>query len=166
MVARGRQKISGHIQRGFWSAATKGSGVPGNRVGRSKATDFGAGLPDTRDQLSRASAVVVAAVVPQKQRHRFRGWFAQGEWDSAWGTIFGHATLEGGSRPDSWHWQPQECDDECGRTLPFHGPNYNYRCCCACWYIIGHQLWHYLYQSVSEQPANIIWSFLLEPAQH
>ena len=111
------------------------------------------------------------------------GWFYElgdgrrlsvGEWESRCGPIFGRSILV--VRPPRLRryrveldWEPSDCE-ECGRelywphtTYTYNNPHY-YRCCLGCWNAIQHQLWHRLEDDISTAPANIVWSFLLEPA--
>ena len=110
------------------------------------------------------------------------GWFydlgdgeqlSVGEWESQCGPIFGRSVLVvRPPRPGRYHveldWEPSGCD-ECGRELYFPWTTYtynnphHYRCCFSCWNVIQHQLWHCLEDDLSTAPANIVWSFLLEP---
>ena len=101
-----------------------------------------------------------------------------GEIESMSGGVFGHAFLainptllgdenlevQPGVFPsDRLTWNPYFCQ-ECRWMCVAQRTDYNYRCCPACWSIIKRQLWDYLEGEVTENPANRIWSFLVEPA--
>ena len=102
----------------------------------------------------------------------------EGEIESMSGGVFGHSFLALNLVSDSPHrlqWDPifcQECRWRAPMFVARSGENgsvlvltdYNYRCCPACWSIIKKQLWDYLEGEVTENPANRIWSFLVEPA--
>ena len=100
----------------------------------------------------------------------------EGEIESMSGGVFGHSFLVLNPLPDPNNrllWDPTFCR-ECRWRGPLFVPqngedgtvlilrNYNYRCCPSCWSIIKKQLWDYLEGEVSENPANRIWSFLVE----
>ena len=102
-----------------------------------------------------------------------------GEIESMSGGVFGHAFLainpillgdenlevQPGVFPmDRLTWNPYFCQ-ECRWKIvaQLRRGNYNYRCCPHCWNIIKGQLWEYLEGKVTENPANRIWSFLVEP---
>ena len=106
-----------------------------------------------------------------------------GEIESMSGGVFGHSFLvllpysTSTERPnDRLQWDPtfcRECRWRGSLFVPQNGEdgtfpilrNYNYRCCPSCWSIIKMQLWDYLEGKVSENPANWIWSFLVESSK-
>ena len=95
-------------------------------------------------------------------------WATVGEIESMSGGVFGHSFLAlnpflssvGSNR---LLWDPYFCQ-ECRWMCVAQRRDYNYRCCPAFWGIIKRQLWDYLEGEVTENPANRIWSFLVEPA--
>ena len=92
-------------------------------------------------------------------------WMSHGEWESVYGSIFGHVTVQPGNRPGTLTWDPSDCT-ECDCEIPFYWNNYNYRCCMGCWNVVYYQLWPFLEYRFHSGPAHIIWAFLLEPCQH
>ena len=88
-----------------------------------------------------------------------------GELDAMDGPVFGRAFLVIG-RKDVMVWTPSECEECDDPAMLYAWVNYNYRCCQACWAVIKTQLWETLTNKVTERPANRVWAFLIEPAQH
>ena len=75
------------------------------------------------------------------------------------GSVFGVCWWVNGNTS---HSECERCGD--GRML-WAWPNYNYRICVQCFDEIASELWEVLVDHISEAPANLVWAYLIEPAQ-
>ena len=82
------------------------------------------------------------------------------------GCVFGVAEYVPGGRPGTFTWQPSDCEECEAGNLQFTWCNYNYRICVSCWNVIAAQLWNHLLRNTNQHAADLIWAYLLEPAQH
>ena len=86
------------------------------------------------------------AFVPEERGDSFGSTFGIKRWNAAY-----------------MSYEYDDCD-ECGCTqMSYAWPNYNYRICTRCWEAIKYPLWDVLESKLTGRPANVVWSFLVEP---